>query len=116
MKVQMTRVVAQITSDHAVVHFISTHVRDPGDAQKIADEIEQIASNYKISVLIVNFSRLKQLTSAFLSKLITLNKSLRKLGIQLRVCGMSREVERGFRISKLQKIIPSFATEDEAMA
>jgi anti-anti-sigma factor len=116
MKVAKSRIMAEITSDHAVVHFLPTHVRDLSDVQKIMDEIEEVAYNHNVKVLVLNFGRLKQMTSSFLSKLISLNKSLKQAGIALRVCSMSAEVSQAFKICKLDKLIPVFDDEDKALA
>jgi len=116
MKVPKTRIVADVSGEQAVVQFLLTHVRELGDVQKIIDEIEEIAYNYNITLVVLNFSRQKLLTSAFLGKLITLNKSLAQAGITLRVCCLSAQVAKAFKICRLHKIIPIFATEDKALA
>lgn len=116
MKVNKTKVLADITTECAVVHFISTHVREMADAQKVVDEIEDIAYNYNLKRVVVNFSRLQQMTSSLLSKLITLNNTLRQIDVKLFVCGMNKDMERAFKICKLQKIIPLFDTEEEAIS
>jgi len=116
MKIQKSRIIGDISGEQAVVYFMATHVRELGDVQKIMDEIEEIAYNYNIDVLIINFSKLRQLTSAFLSKLITLNKSLKQAGISLRLCSMCSEVARAYKICKLQKLIPLYKSEDKALS
>ena len=115
MKVTKTRIMGEITGKQAIIYFFSSHVRELSDVQKIMDEIEEIAYNYKITLLIINFAKLRQLTSSFLSKLIVLNKSLRQVGIQLRLCSMCPEVERAYTICKLQKIIPLYSSESKAL-
>ena len=116
MIVQKTRIIADVSREQAIIHFISTHVRELSDAQKIADEIEEIAYNYNVNLLIINFSRLQQMTSSFLGKLIMLNKSLKQAGITLRFCSMARQVARAYKICRLQKIIPLFRTEQKALS
>ena len=115
MKVQKTRILADIHGEQAVIYFMSTHIREMGDVQKIMEEIGEIAANYRVNLMIINFSKLRQLTSAFLSRLIALNQDLRKLKIKLRLCSMSPQVERAYRICRLQKIIPLYATERKAL-
>ena len=116
MKTQKTKILADVTGEHAVVYFLGTTVRDMGDVQKIMDEIEDVAYNSKITLLVVNFSRVTQLTSAFLGRLITLNKSLKQAGVTLRLCSMMPQVEEAFKICKFQKLIPLFPTEEKALA
>lgn len=115
MKIQKTRIWAEVTGDQAVVYFLPTSVREMADVQKILDEIMDVSCNFDLKLMVINFARLRQMTSAFLSKLITMNRSLGQAGIKLRVCCMTAEVEEAFRICQLQKIIPLFATEDEAL-
>ena len=115
MRIQKSKIRAEITGGQAIVRFLSPSVREMSEVQKIADEIEEVAYNYKISVLVINFAGVKQLTSSFLSRLVTLNRALRQTEIGLRLCGMSPEVKRVFKICKLEKIIPLFGNEDKAL-
>ena len=100
MRTQKTKILADVTGEQAVIYFLGPTVRDLGDVQKIVDEIEDVAYNSKIKLLVVNFSRVTQLTSAFLGRLITLNKSLKQAGITLRLCSMSAQIEEAFRIER----------------
>ena len=116
MKTQKTRIIADVSGDQAIIYFLGPTVRDLGDVQKILDEIEDVAYNSKIKLMVINFSRVTQLTSAFLGRLITLNKSLKQAGIALRLCSMAPQVEEAFKICKFQKLIPLFPTEEKALA
>jgi len=116
MKVQKTKIIADVTGEQAIIYFVGPTVRDLGDVQKIMDEIEDVAYNSKIKLLVINFSRVTQLTSAFLGRLVTLNKSLKQAGVTLRLCSMTPQVEEAFRICKFQKLIPLFPTEEKALA
>ena len=116
MKIQKSKIFADITGEQAVVRFLLGSVREMSEVQKIMDEIEEVAYNYKVTVLVLNFAKLRQVTSAFLGRLIALNKALQQAGIALRVCCMSPEVTEAFRICKLQKLIPVYDSEDKALA
>jgi len=115
MKTQKTKIMADVTGEQAIIYFLGSTVRDLGDVQKILDEIEDVAYNSKIKLLVINFSRVTQLTSAFLGRLVTLNKSLKQVGVTLRLCSMTPQVEEAFRICKFQKLIPLFPTEEKAL-
>ena len=116
MKVNKTLIMADVTTHQAIVHFIASHIREASDAQKIANEIEQIAYNYDIQLLVLNFARLQQMTSAFIGKLIALQRTLKQIDIELRLCCMSRDVEKAFKICKLDKLIPLYKTEKKALS
>jgi anti-anti-sigma factor len=115
MKTHKEKITAEIFAEIATVRFLTPAVREAVDAQKALSEIESIAYSNKISILIIDFSKLVQLTSVFLGRLIQLQKSLKELGIKLRAFGLREDVERAFKICKLHKIIPTYATEEEAI-
>jgi len=115
MKIPRTRIVGEVTGEQAIVYFTISNVRDLSDVRKISDEIEEIAYNYNIKLLVINFAKLRQMTSAFLSRLITLNSALKQMDIRLRLCSMCPEVERAYTICKLQKLIPLYPTEEKAL-
>jgi len=116
MKVNKSLIMADVTTHQAIVHFIASHIREASDAQRVANEIEQIAYSYDINLLVINFVRLQQMTSSFIGKLIVLQKSLKQAGIELRLCCMAREVEKAYKICKLDKLIPLYRTEEKALA
>jgi anti-anti-sigma factor len=116
MRTQKTKILANVTGEQGVIYFLGSTVRDLSDVQKIVDEIEGVAYNSKIKLLVINFSRVTQLTSAFLGRLITLNRSLKQAGITLRLCSMTPQIEEAFRICKFHKLIPLFPTEEKALA
>jgi anti-anti-sigma factor len=116
MRTQKTKILADVNGEHAVIYFLGPTVRDLPDVQKVVDEIEDVAYNSKIKLMVINFSRVTQLTSAFLGRLITLNKSLQQAGIALRLCSMAPQVEEAFRICKFQKLIPLYPSQEKALA
>ena len=116
MKLRKTRILADINGEQAVIHFIGTTVREMVDVQRIMDEIDDVSGNGEIKLVVINFARVRQLTSAFLGRLVGLNKSLKQSGVVLRLCCMTPQVEEAFRICKLQKILPLYPSEEKALA
>ena len=115
MKVQKTKIWADITGEQAVIYFLGASVREMADVQKIMDEIDEVAGRGQIKLVVLNFARVQQLTSSFLGRLIGLSKSLKQSGITLRLCGMLPQVEEAFKICKLQKLIPLYPNEEKAL-
>ncbi len=115
MRVSKTKIFADVMQDVAIVHFTSTHVREASDVNKISSEIAEIAENYDIKKLVINFARLQQITSSFLGKLTEMKKQLAAQEIKLCVCAMNKDVENAFKICRLQKLIPYFKSEKEAI-
>ena len=115
MRLQKTKIVADIDAGQAVIRFVPIAVREMSEVQKIMEEIEDVAYNNKVTLVVINFARLKQLTSSFLSRLVTLNKSLTQANVGLRLCCMTPVVEEAFKICKLQKLISLYDTEEKAL-
>ena len=116
MKVAKDMIIADVVKDHVVIHFITTHIRELADVERVVNEIQQVIDEYEFRVLVLNFSRLKMLTSSFLGKLVMLHKHLKRQKVELRACSMAEAVYQGFKICKLQKLIPVFSNEAEAVA
>lgn len=116
MRIKKVKIKGHVTDGTAVIEFIVNRLREMTDVQKTIEEIESVAYNYDVQVLVLDFKRLRFMTSAFLSRLVALNKGLKQAGIELRVCEMQPEVERAFRICKLQKVIPIFPDREKATA
>ena len=116
LTIKKSMVQAEVEESHALVRFIAAELVELRDVQVVAEEIEEIAYNNTIKLLVLNCGSLRRMTSAFLSRLVSLNKAMRQTGIALRVCGMSEDIEHAFRICRLEKIIPLYATEEEALA
>ena len=100
MKVQKSQIFADISGKQAIIHFLATHVQEQGIAQKIAAEIQEVADTYDVDLVVINFSRVQHMTSAFIGRLIALNKSLKAAGIKLRLCCMATTVAEAYRLPR----------------
>ena len=114
MDKDLTQIHATVTRGCVTARFCAPHVQEPGQVQKIAQEIMYLAQECRPKRFILTFAGVSHLTSAFLAKLVTLNRDLRKNGVELRLCDMNEETARAFRLCKLHRIIKLFATEEEA--
>jgi len=116
MRVQKTKILADITGEQAVIYFLGSSVREMVDVQRIMDEIDDVCGSGQIELVVINFAHIQQLTSAFLGRLVGLKKSLKQSGVVLRLCCMTPQVEEAFKICKLQKLIPLYPSEEKALA
>jgi len=116
MKIPKEMIIADWEADHVVIHFRGTHVRELADVEKIMAEILETVENRALRCVVLNFSRVRMLTSSFLGKLVMLHKKLKESNIELRACCAEKPVFEGFRICKLQKLIPISKTEQDALS
>jgi len=115
MNVQKTMIVAAIDEDRAVIYFAPSVIREQADVDKVAEEIQEIVRDYPFRIMVLNFARVKTLSSSFLGKIVKLNNELKARNRKLRVCELSEEVANCFKLLKLQKVIPVYKTEEKAL-
>jgi anti-anti-sigma factor len=103
-----------VTGGHLVVHFISQHILDPGDVGAIGKEIEGAIDRYRAQGVILDFSGVKQLSSQMFGTILQLQKYTQARNATLCVCAMTGNVLKAFKLCRLDKVVPLFATEDDA--
>jgi len=116
MKMDLSLIRVDVSNEYLVVYFLAADINDSSQVLKVAAEITEAAERFSAKRMVINFSGLKHLTSAFLARLIALKQRLKELGMELRLCCMSAELDHAFRLCKLHRMIKLFSTEDEALA
>jgi len=97
-----------------VIHFNDEKIIDDLKIQQIAKELnEQIDKAEKRRVLI-NFDRVKFMSSAMIGKLILLGKRCKNDQIELKICSITPNIMEVFKIMKLNKVFD--IQDDEAKA
>ena len=105
---------AQI-GDVAVVNFLTSQVLDELNVQQLGQELNDLVDKEGKTKLVINFSKIKFLSSAVLGKLISLNKKLSAQKGRLAFCHINSDVMQVFKITRLDKLIPIYDDEDEAV-
>jgi anti-anti-sigma factor len=116
MKVVGRKIRANVSGGHVTVGFISSHILDPGHIIAIVREIERTVERSRAKVLILDFSGVQQVSSQMLGQLLHLQKFLIERGGELRVCAMGGHALKAFQLCRLDKAIPLYDTEDDAVA
>jgi anti-anti-sigma factor len=114
-KVSKLCITAEVDERRAVVHFVSSEVTQPHEVEVALKEIQEVADQFEVRLLVINFTHVPHPSSSFLGKLIALYKRLSGEGIQLRLCCMSLEAENIYKIMNLAKLAPLYATEEAAL-
>ena len=101
--------------DVGIVRFLTTQVLDEMNVQQLGEEFHQLVDKQYLLKLVINFERVKFLSSAVLGKLISLNKRLTKEKGRLALCCINKDVRQVFKITRLDKLIPIFSSEEKAV-
>jgi len=102
--------------DVGVVRFLTSQVLDEMNVQQLGEELRQLVDKQYLVKIVINFERVKFLSSAVLGKLISLHKRLAKEKGRLALCCINKDVRQVFKITRLDKLIPIFDTEDAALS
>ena len=63
----------------------------------------------------LNLQEVSYITSAGLRSILVATKSLRNRGVKLVLCSINDDVSGVFKISGFEKIIPTYASQDQAI-
>lgn len=99
-----------------IVRFETSQVLDEMNVQQLGDELRDLVEKEYITKIVINFERVKFLSSAVLGKLISLHKRVMIEKGRLGLCSINKDVRLVFKITRLDKLIPIFETEDAAVS
>jgi anti-anti-sigma factor len=84
-------------------------------AEAVSDDLFRLVDGDGRSRLILNFAKVRSLTSLMLGKLITLNKKVQAAGGRLAVCALSPDLQEIFEVTRLSEYLDIYADEQEAL-
>ena len=101
--------------DFHIVRFATSRVLDGSNVEQLGQEFSHIINDLYAVKLIVNFEKVKYMSSAVLGKLITLNKMVAAEKGKLKFCCIHPSVMEIFKIMKLDKLFKIFESEEKAV-
>lgn len=116
MKFSGRRIEGNAAGGHLVVRLKLQHILDPADVAGIISEIEAALAKYRATRVVLNFSRVKQMSSHMLGRLLNIKKACEARKGRLSACGLKGEARKAFELCGFHKLIPVFRTEEEALA
>ena len=101
--------------DVGVVSFTTTQVLDGMNVQQLGTELQDLVESRYIVKMVINFENIKFLSSAVLGKLISLHKKIQQEKGRLAFCSIRDDIMQVFKITRLDKLIPIYDDEDQAI-
>ena len=101
---RLRKVLAREQLGVLVVYFRERRLVMPLDIEEAGKELQIILAESENLNIVLDFGALKQISSGFISKVITFRKALTEKGGKLAICSMTRNVQRAFRITGLEKV------------
>lgn len=109
------RLLVQSIRDVTVVQFQESAILDALMIQGISEELNHLVEAQHKQKLLLDFVKVKFLSSSALGILVTLKKKMDVIKGQLVICGMNKELRKVFKITNLDKLFKFADDEPEAM-
>jgi anti-sigma B factor antagonist len=98
-----------------VVKVLHRWVLTDAAATILGEQLRNLVEDSGHRHLVLNFGRVERLTSALLGQLVALSRTVRRAGGRLAVCEIRPEFHAGFRILGLDKDLPLYGSEGDAL-
>jgi anti-sigma B factor antagonist len=95
--------------------LMDEEILDENAIKRLSDELTAEAKSNAPAKMIVNFARVKRLSSASLGAFIRLNANVENAGGKLALCRLIPVLHQLFLITKLDKIFAIYPDEETAM-
>ncbi len=102
--------------DVTVVRFADRKILDTLAVQELGNELFALVDEENRANILLNFTGVEFLTSAALSKLITLEKKVRRAGGKLKLSNVRSHIYEVFEITRLNRVFDIRDSDSEALA
>ena len=110
-RIEVTKV-----GDVTVVNFVDGEIRGELSIEQLGQELLQLVEQDHRTEILLNFSNIDFLSSAALVKLITLHKTIKSRGGQLKLSNIRPEFYEVFAITKLNSLFDIKDNQEDALA
>lgn len=105
----------QKTGDVHVVEFLDSSILDQANIERIHAELRGLVEKAGHPKFVISFENVSFISSAVLGVLLSLQKTIKKAGGELRLSHIGPKIGEVFRITNLDKVVKVYATTDEAL-
>ena len=98
-----------------IVTFDDESILDPLQVQDIGEQLHRLIEEEDRQRLVLDFHKVKILSSQMLGVLIGLLKRIRSDRGRVVICGMKSELHKVFKITNLDKLFSFYETEGQAL-
>lgn len=97
-----------------VVNFVDERIADPSRIEQLGQELISLSENQDPKV-VIDFSRVRFVSSLAINKLLVLEKRIRQRGGQLRLAELEPEVQEVFGIARLNEVFTIHEARQDAV-
>jgi anti-sigma B factor antagonist len=100
----------------AIVRFVDRRITASENIQAISDELIRLLEVDERHSLLLNFEGVEFMSSSALNALLLLNKRIKAVNGQLRLCNLRPEIRNVFEITQLDQLFHIHANEAASLA
>jgi anti-anti-sigma factor len=98
-----------------VVTFASPYILDEEEVRGVADQLMEIVEAMRRRYLVLNFGRVRRLTSGLIGVLISLSRKVQVRRGRMVMCGLQPELREAFNLVNLPQLIPAYGSQEDAL-
>jgi anti-sigma B factor antagonist len=109
------RLLIQPLRDVTVVNFADASILDAQQVQQIGDELYDLVDKQARRKIVLDFERVRFLSSSALGVLITLRKKSDAIKGKIVFCNLRGDLRKVFKITNLEKMFEFYDSEEKAL-
>ncbi len=102
--------------DVTVVNLHDSSILDTQQVDELGEELNKLVDERACKKIVIDFTKVKFLSSSALGVLIRLQKKAREIKGQIILCGLKKELLQVFKITSLDKLFEFKDNEEQALA
>ena len=116
MSAGQRRIDIEQIGDVTVAKFVDKKILDENNIQMIGNQLFGLVEEDGRKKIVLDFTSVEYLSSAALGKLITMDKKVKAVGGQLRLCSIRPDIYEVFAITRLNKLFDIRDDQEAALA
>ena len=116
MSAGQRRIDIEEVGDVTVANFVDKKILDENNIQLIGNQLFGLVEEDGRQKIVLDFVNVEYLSSAALGKLITLDKKVKAVNGQLRLCSIRPDIYDVFAITRLNKLFDIHDDQESALA
>ena len=111
----MAAITTQFSGEVLVAGFTDSKILDTQRIEQVGKELLEAVSTAANQKMLLNFTGVQFMSSAMITKLVTLNKTCAAKQVKLKFCDVESNVLEVFKITKLNKLFDIQSTQEKAI-
>jgi len=111
-----TPVMIHLIRDVCVVNFNTASILEAAEIQHLGTQLYDLVDGQAHRKIILDFSKVKSLSSSALGILINLQKKIESIKGRIVICGLRKDLKRPFEIARIDRLFTFSDDEDQALA